>query len=66
MTEAVFARVFTKGHKAPLDIDADSKVPSNATQVEMKNYLKRIVPKEYRRLMTLLTRPLLKGRNTVV
>ena len=40
---------FTKGHKAPLDIYTDSKVPSNANQVvevEIKSYLKRIVPKE--------------------
>ena len=36
VTEAVFARAFTKGHKGSLDIDTDSKVPSNSTQVEIK------------------------------
>ena len=49
----MFVRAFTKGHKDPLDIDTDSKVPSNATQVEMTSYLKRIVPKEDWRLMIL-------------
>ena len=34
VTEAVFARAFTKGHKASLDTNTDSKTPGNATQVD--------------------------------
>ena len=34
VTEAVCARAFTKGHKASLDTNTDSKIPGNATQVD--------------------------------
>ena len=53
VTEIAFATPFIIDHNAPLDINTDSKVASNATQVEIKSYLKRIVPKVDEGLMTL-------------